>query len=51
KANVMHVAVGKMSFGPEKLAQNISAFIGVLESGKVKSIFLKSTMSPSVKLK
>jgi len=51
KANVLHVSIGKMSFGSEKLSQNINAFIDSLENGKVKSIYLKSTMSPSIKLK
>ena len=51
KANVIHVSVGKMSFGESKLSENIDTFIASLDNSKVKSIFLKSTMSPSVKLK
>lgn len=51
KANVMHVAVGKASFGKEKLTENISAFLDAMDNSKVKTVFLKSTMSPSLKLK
>ena len=50
KANVIHVAVGKMSFGKSKLSANISALLGAVDSTKVKSLYLKSTMSPSLKL-
>ena len=50
KANVIHVTVGKMSFGKAKLQANITSFIGALDNSKVKNMFLKSTMSPSLKL-
>jgi ribosomal protein L1 len=46
----MHVAVGKISFGPEKLTANIKALLAAVDSSKVKSVYLKSTMSPSFKL-
>jgi large subunit ribosomal protein L1 len=51
KANVMHVSVGKMSFGTEKLTANIGAFLAAMDNSKIRSVFLKSTMSPSIKLK
>jgi len=50
KANVIHVAVGKMSFGKTKLSANISTFLKAVDSSKVKSLFVKATMSPSLKL-
>lgn len=50
KAQVIHVSVGKVSFGTAKLTENINAFLATLDNSKVKSIYLKSTMSPSFKL-
>lgn len=50
KANIVHVAVGKVSFGKEKLSENIKAFMGAMDSTKVTSVFVKTTMSPSIKL-
>ncbi len=50
KVNIVHMALGKLSFGKEKLADNIKAFLGSLEKGKVKSVYLKSTMSPSLRI-
>lgn len=50
KAQVIHVSVGRVSFGQAKLAENINAFLATLDNSKVKSIYLKSTMSPSFKL-
>ncbi len=50
KAQVIHVSVGKVSFGSTKLAENINAFLATLDNSKVKSIYLKSTMSPSFRL-
>lgn len=50
KMPVMHVAVGKLSFGPEKLSQNIDAMLKAVKSENIKNVFLKSTMSPAVKV-
>ncbi|MBI4084877.1 MAG: 50S ribosomal protein L1 [Candidatus Levybacteria bacterium] len=50
KAPIIHITVGKVSFGGEKLAQNIKAIIDSLQSNKVKNITLKSTMSPGMKI-
>lgn len=50
KAPVLHVVVGKVSFGKDKLSENVSAFLDALDKSKVKSVFLKSTMSPSLRL-
>lgn len=50
KTPIIHIAVGKVSFGEEKLADNIKAIIGSLQANKVKNVTLKSTMSPGIKV-
>jgi large subunit ribosomal protein L1 len=53
---IVHSTVGKVSFTPEKLAENVQEFVGVIQKLKpsaakgvyVKSIFLSSTMSPGI---
>ena len=50
KSPVMHVAVGKFSFGAEKLAENINAFLKAVKMENIKKVVVKSTMSPAVKL-
>ena len=58
KNGIVHAAVGKKSFGPEKLKENILAFIDKLiqlkpSSSKgvyLKSIALSTTMGPGVKV-
>lgn len=50
KAPVMHVAVGKMSFGDEKLSANITTMINAINKTKIKKVVLKSTMSPAIKV-
>jgi large subunit ribosomal protein L1 len=50
KSPIIHVAVGKVSFGKEKLSQNVEAFLNSVEKSKIKTVYLKSTMSPSLKL-
>lgn len=50
KAPVMHVAIGKLSFGEEKLAQNIEAFLQAVRLENIKKAVIKSTMSPSIRL-
>ncbi|MFN3386541.1 MAG: 50S ribosomal protein L1 [Candidatus Thermochlorobacter sp.] len=59
KAGVVHAGIGKVSFDEKKLAENVQAFISAIMRAKpsaakgqyVKSIYLSSTMSPSVKIK
>jgi large subunit ribosomal protein L1 len=58
KAGIVHAGIGKVSFGKEKLAENLMAFVQkimVLKPSSSKGIYLRSiaissTMGPSVKL-
>lgn len=58
KANLIHVPTGKVSFGKEKLSENIKALISAIVKAKpaaakgkyIRSITLASTMGPGVKL-
>jgi large subunit ribosomal protein L1 len=55
---IVHAVVGKISFTPEKLAENIQAFINYINSLKphavkgtyVKSIWIAATMSPGIQI-
>jgi len=50
KSPIIHVSVGKMSFGKEKLSENISILFNSIEKEKMRNAYIKSTMSPSLKL-
>ncbi|MDX1949889.1 MAG: 50S ribosomal protein L1 [Rickettsiales bacterium] len=58
KAGIIHAIVGKASFAPEKLAENVKTLVDALNKAKpqnskgiyLKSINLKSTMGPAVKV-
>jgi large subunit ribosomal protein L1 len=58
KAGIVHCPVGKVSFGPEKLAENISALLETIIKLKpasskgtyIKSISISSTMGVGVKI-
>ena len=58
KAGIVHAPVGKVSFGPEKLIENIAAFIETIVKLKpssakgtyMKSITVSTTMGPGVKV-
>lgn len=58
KQAVVHLGIGKVSFGAEKLAENAKSFFESLQSqkptslkgGYVKSITVTSTMGPGVKV-
>jgi len=50
KAPIMHLIVGKMSFGDKKLTDNIMAMIEAIKREKIRNVTLKSTMSPGIKL-
>ncbi|MGA2967787.1 MAG: 50S ribosomal protein L1 [Candidatus Levyibacteriota bacterium] len=50
KAPIIHLTVGKMSFGPEKLTENIEALIAAIKKVNIVNATLKSTMSPGLKI-
>lgn len=50
KNPIMHVSVGKVSFGDKKLSENIKAMLTAVGMGKMKKVVLKSTMSPAIRL-
>ncbi len=58
KTGVVHAPIGKASFAPEQLAENLVALRAAVESAKpdtargvyVRTVFLSSTMGPSVRL-
>lgn len=49
-APIIHIIVGKLSFGEEKLLENIKTVIATIQPPKIKKITLKSTMSPGIKV-
>lgn len=50
KSPIIHMSVGKVSFGTEKLNENITTVFRALPREKVSSVTLKSTMSPGIKV-
>ena len=50
KAPVIHLTVGKLSFGEKKLSENIKTVFSVIQTAKIKKAVLKSTMSPGIKI-
>ncbi len=58
KTNIIHCPIGKVSFGPEKLADNFNALVSAIIKAKpaaakgqyVKSCVVASTMGPGIKL-
>lgn len=58
QAGIIHLGIGKVSFGAEKLAQNAEAVLTSIRSAKPSSLkgvyiisaFLTTTMSPSIKV-
>ena len=58
KTGIVHASIGKVSFTPEKMAENAREFINTLLKLKpatakgtyIKSIYLSSTMSPGIKV-
>ncbi|MEA4867278.1 MAG: 50S ribosomal protein L1 [Rikenellaceae bacterium] len=56
KTGIVHASIGKVSFDPEKLAENAIEFLNTviklkpqaLKGTYVKSVFLSSTMSPGI---
>jgi len=58
KTNIIHVPIGKVSFGTEKLADNFTTLMGAVIKAKpsaakgtyLKSVVVASTMGPGVKV-
>ena len=50
KAPIMHLTVGKISFGAKKLSENIESLIEAIKKEKIVNVTLKSTMSPGIKI-
>ena len=58
KQNIVHVRVGKVSFGAERLYKNLSTVMDAIIKAKpaaakgtyLKSVYLASTMGPSIKV-
>ena len=58
KQAIIHVGLGKVSFGADKIAENVNAFIESLKAQKpasikgqyVKSVFISTTMGPSIQV-
>ena len=56
KYGIIHSSIGKVSFSPEKLAENAVEFVGVINKLKpssakgtyIKSIYVSSTMSQGI---
>lgn len=50
QAPVIHLTVGKVSFEDNKLLDNVKTVITSIGSSKIDKIFLKSTMSPAIRI-
>lgn len=58
KQSIVHIGIGKVSFGSDKLIENANAFFDSLKGQKpaslkgsyVKSVFVTTTMGPSIQL-
>ncbi|MGA3051385.1 MAG: 50S ribosomal protein L1 [Chitinispirillaceae bacterium] len=58
KAGILHAALGKLSFEPQKIAENIKAFMEAVHKAKpqtakgvyVKKVYLTSTMGQGLKI-
>jgi large subunit ribosomal protein L1 len=56
KSGIIHVAIGKKSFGPEKLKENFSTLVSVIVKAKpptskgtyMKNVTVSTTMSPGI---
>lgn len=50
KEPLIHLVIGKISFGEKKLLENLEAFIKTIKPGQIKKAVLTSTHSPAIKL-
>jgi large subunit ribosomal protein L1 len=58
KAGIIHASIGRVSFSPEKIAENTQEFLNAIVKAKpstakgtyLKSIYMASTMSPGISI-
>lgn len=50
KDKIIHLAVGKLSFGSDRLKSNITEVLKTISESKIKSAFLNLTMAPSISI-
>jgi len=50
KAPLIHQMIGKISHEDKAIAENTSAFVASVGKSHIQSVFIKTTMSPSIKL-
>jgi len=50
KAPLIHMVIGKISFGADKISANLEALIKAVKPSMISKAYLKSTHSPSIKL-
>lgn len=50
KNPIIHLSVGKISFGKDKLEDNIQVVLKAIQASRIKKAVLKSTMSPAIKI-
>lgn len=51
KTPIIHLTIGKMSFGPKKLSENTETLLSAIKKQNIVNATLKSTMSPGIKIK
>jgi large subunit ribosomal protein L1 len=51
KAPLIHINLGKISFGEKKLLENLKALIKKINPRQIKKAIISSTMGPGIKLK
>lgn len=47
---VIHQSIGKISFGEEKIKDNLTSFVKAVNSGKITKLTLCSSMGPGIKV-
>jgi len=50
KFPLVHQMIGKISFADKELIENAKVLIGSIGKNKIQSVFIKTTMSPSIKV-
>lgn len=50
KFPLLHLTIGKVSFGDKKLAENAKASLQAVQNKNIRTVTLKSTMSPGIEL-